>query len=68
VVDVLYVSPKKITMLDDARNLIGDLASGKIKDERLLLLADELRASDRKLADATAEKVVLKTENLELKV
>jgi predicted transcriptional regulator len=53
-------------MLDDARNLIGDLASGKIKDQRLALLADELTASDRKLADATAKLSVLEAGNKNL--
>ena len=54
-------------MLDDARNLIGDLASGKIKDQRLALLADELTASERKLADATAQLALLEAENKTLK-
>ena len=61
----LYVSQK--IMLDDARNIIGDLASGKIKDQRLALLADELTASDRKLSDATAKLSILKSENSDLK-
>ena len=40
-------------MIDTARNLIGDIVSGKIKDQRLSLLADELVASERKLSEAT---------------
>jgi hypothetical protein len=40
-------------MLDATRNLLGDVVSGKIKDQRLSLLADELKARDIKLSEAT---------------
>jgi predicted transcriptional regulator len=62
---ILYCRFKNI-MLDGTRNLLGDIASGKIKDERILLLADELRANDRKLSEATSEKEVLQAENAKL--
>ena len=40
-------------MLDSTRNLLGDIISGKIKDQRLSLIADELTATDRKFSEAT---------------
>jgi hypothetical protein len=50
-------------MLETTRNLLGDILSGKIKDERLRLVADELTASERKLSDA-----MLKIHDLEVRL
>lgn len=42
-------------MIKEVISILGDIASGKIKDERMALLAEQLRDTDRKLVDATAE-------------
>jgi hypothetical protein len=42
-------------MIDTTRNLIGDIVSGRIKDQRLSLLADEIKARDLKLSEAATE-------------
>lgn len=53
-------------MIDSVRNILSDLASGKIKDERITLLADQLRDTERKLVDATGEISLLQSKIVEL--
>lgn len=38
-------------MIDSVRNILGDLASGKIKDARIALLGDTISALERENAD-----------------
>jgi hypothetical protein len=52
----------------DVRSLVGDIFSGKIKDERLALLANELQASERKLSGAEAKVKSLESQNSDLQV
>ena len=55
-------------MLDDIRNLIGDIASGKTKDATIQLSQQEASLLRAKLDDSDSENQVLRQENAELKL
>jgi len=57
---------KKIIMIDDIRNWIGDIASGAINEKRIALSQEEAAAFKRQLDESISDLAVLRAENGDL--